>query len=372
MADKNETAASGDSAPRGDAFAGMPDADFDKFMLTGDMPEAPADPAQADTHAEAAAAKPVDQAASTDAKEALAPEAGKPESKAKKLPGQKKSAAERADEIAEENERLDRELQRRRRLRDELERDEARGPKAGKPAEAAAADTAKKDPEWKKYRAMPDAPKSDDFDSLDDYAAAMTVFIADKRAEERFPQLYDERSKADRAMSEREAAFEHTLTETESRVSKELEADPEILDRIDPRWKALPPSERMPDGEKPTLLHWIKDQVTFKSQHTLKLSEKLTMNENAELRRLLAMRDPERILRALAVMDASFDSPGDTAADSDEAADKRPSRVSKAPAPATTLGKKPAPGVDPVKKAIAENDFDTFNALESQRERARA
>lgn len=354
--------------------APLSSADYDAFMKTGDFPDAAAaaaDELLADTQGEAAAPVADDQPASREAKTEAAPEAAKPESK-KKLPGQKKSAAERADELARENdaaeERLQRELRRRQQVRrqaEELEREDAApAAKAGKHGEAAAPD-AKKDPEFKKYRAMPDAPKSADFDDLDDYVAAMGVFIADKRSEERFTELYDKRSGAERAEYERAERFSREVAETEARVSKELEADPEILDRIDQRWKDVAPLAAMPRGMKPTLTHWIKDVVTFKCQHTLKLSERLTANDSAELRQLIQRNqgDTERIYRDLMRLDLSFGSDSDESGT--EAAAVQPSRVSKAPPPAKVLGKKPAPGVDPLNKAIQENDFDTFNRLET-------
>ncbi len=124
------------------------------------------------------------------------------------------------------------------------------------------------------------------------------------------------------------------------------------------------------------MAHFIKEYATFNCKHTLKVSEWLASKENrsAELSRLVrlgAERGPDAVIRELILKDASFDTDADET--SQESAGERPHpRVSKAPAPAPTLGKKAAAGVDPLKKAIAENDFETFNALESAKDRRTA
>lgn len=345
--------------------------------LPGDAKDAPAieGTEKADTPAEAAAAEPAEQAASRDAKTEVAPEAAKPE-KSKKQPGQKKSAKERADEINAEAAAEERELAaalerraRARAARREAEREEP-SPKAEKGAEAAAATT---EPAWKRYRNHPDAPKIKDFEDLDDWGAAMSAFSGEHIAKEQFQILYDQRSREERASMSAESRFVEQLREADTRVTAELQADPEILERIDDRWKALNPSDRLAAGETASWAHFIKDHVTFHCQHTLKLSEWLASRESqsAELRRLVKLgvdRGPQAVIRELVIKDASFDQESETTQDP---AGARPHpRVSKAPAPAPTLGKKAAAGVDPLKKAIDENDFDTFNELESKREMA--
>ncbi len=184
----------------------LSDADLDKVLLSGEMPsDAPAETndesEKADTPAEAAAAEPAEQADSTESKIEAAPETAKPE-KSKKQPGQKKSAKERAAEInaeaAAEERELAEALERRRRVRDarrEAEREDAPSPKADKQAEAAAAKT---EPAWKRYRNHKDAPKVADFEDLDDYAAAMSTFVGEQVASEKFEALYNQRSQQER------------------------------------------------------------------------------------------------------------------------------------------------------------------------------
>lgn len=343
-------------APGLDALS---DADLDKFMLTGDLPsEVPAEKTE-----EAAASKPVDQAASTDASSKAATEAAEPAKV--KAPGQKKSAAERAEQIeretSAEEDRLRKALAKRREVREALEEAERedRPSKAAKSADAATAATA--EPSWKKYRTMPGAPKAEDFPEggLDDYVAAMGSFIAEKIAEEKFNTLYEARSGQDREASERDRAFVESAEAAEIKVRAEVEADPEILGRIDPRWKALNPSDRLAPGEQLSPAHFVKDQVTFNSNHPAKLSEWLTANDGEELRRIGRMR-PDQIIREIAIKDASFD--GQTPDDAGEAAGERQhSRVSKAPAPSPTLGKKATPARNPHKAPESFDDFDSWN-----------
>lgn len=371
----------------------LSDAQFEQSMLTGELPprEAPAKGAeeQAVKDAEAAAAT-ADKPASTDASSKTAPEAVDP-GKSKKLPGQKKSATERAEELETQNtaaaERLQKALARRRELEDQIEAAERAPepkPKRAETSREAAAPATDAD-KRKKYRELPDAPKPpkmDDFKgetALDDYMAAvhthsadMAEFIAEKLAEDKFAALYETRSKADSEAAARDREFIERVERAETRMQADLKADPEIIDRIPDRWKRLNPSDRRGADEPMTAAHFVKDQVMFGSDHPLQLSEWLCENNYAELTRI-AKLSPEGIIRAIALQDATF-GPDDGLTDPEAGADERPHpRVSKAPAPTKTLpGKKAAAGVDPLKKAIDEGDFDTFNALESQRERAAA
>lgn len=392
MADPKTTTVAPDSE-KGKQTPELSDAQFDHFMLHGEMPEkGEPDPKAGDKadDAEAAAAEAVDSAASTDAKSKTGPEPVDPTKKPTKQ-GQKKTAGERATEIEREAEaeeqRLQAALERRRRAKDAadaLDREEPPPAKrAGKDAEAAAA---AKDavPVAKKYGEMPGAPKAPSIDdpkfkdvgefmaALQDYTVEMGHFIAEKVAEERAGGVYDQRFKEQQEVSTRDQEFSARMADSMDRMSKELEADPEIIDRIPKKWRDLNPSDRRKADEPMTPAHFVKDQVMFNSTHSLKVSEALCKDNFAELNRIARMR-PEQIIREIAILDHSF---GPMAASADTS-DEEPAaeavahpRVSKAAAPAKALGKKAAPGVDPLKKAIAENDFETFNALESARERS--
>ncbi len=148
-------------------------------------------------------------------------------------------------------------------------------------------------------------------------------------------------------------------------MDAEKAADPEIIERIDPRWKALPPVASLPPGQVPSPAQFVKDRAVFHSRHPLKVSEALTRDDSAELRRIVRL-SPDQIIREIAYLDASFP------ASQDEAGGTLPSpHVSKAPAPSQTLGRKAAAAVDPLKKAIAEGDYLAFERLENERAVAR-
>ncbi len=341
------------------------------WEATGNAParDAADDDTPADQPAEAAAATPVDRAASTDANTSAASETAKPHKQ--KAPGQKLSAKERAAQIDAENAGLQEKLKLRKALREELagldvkpKQDEK--PKRDPSTAAEAIDA--KEPEWKKYRAMPDAPKAKDYQDLEDFSAAMGHFIATKIAKEQFDGMFDARTAEERKAMERDGEFSALVDETEARVTAELQSDPEILNRIPDRWKALNPSDRRMPGEELTPAHFVKDRVTFHSKNTLKLSEKLCADDFTELNRI-ARLSPDKIIYELAVMDASFNS----ADGDDDTTDETPrsNRVSKAPAPPSTLGRKPASGVDPLKAAIKDNDYLAFEREENAREVAR-
>lgn len=317
----------------------------------GKVTEPPADPS-----ADAATAKPDAQAVSTETKSKPATESGEPGTKKGKL-----SAKERAAEVAAEVEELNKQLRLRAEVRRQLDAVEPKPKQAEKTEPASTV----KEPAYKKYQAMPDAPKSADFESLDDYAAAMGVFIADKIADEKFDAKYESRSKQDRESYQRDERFAAQVEEAGARIEAEAAADPEILSRIDDRWKGLSPSDRLAEGERLTPAHFVKDRVTFHSRHTLKLSEWLTADGSKELARI-AQLSPDAIIRELAYKDASF---GDLAQDSPAADAPRPSQVSKASKPAPTLGRKASHGQDDLTSAIQGNDLDAFNRIELARKR---
>lgn len=358
-----------------------------QWELTGEAPAREPNDQPADTTADAtskadqntpeaaAGAKPEEQAASKpDASSEAVPGTAKPERK--KAPGQKLSAEERAKALDVENAQLQEKLRLRKALREELRAydlpakgtDEKSGAKP-----AADTSTAKvgADPAWKKYQAMPDAPKMDEknpdgtfkYATLEEFSAATAHFIAEKIAAERFDQLYDERAGKERATVDRDREFVEMAEEALARTDAEIAADPEILDRIPDVWKGLNPSERLAPGEKLTRAHFVKDQVVFHSDRPLALSELLCANDFAELNRICVLK-PAQIIRELAKLETTLDP-----LDSRETAraDKPASTVSKAPPPATALGRKAAPGVDPLQKAIRDGDYLAFERLENER-----
>lgn len=317
------------------------------------------EPSSADTSADPAPAQPVEQVASTDASSSAASEPAKPEKRKGKGLEARKTAID-AD-IQDLNERL--------RIRAELRKQlDATEPKPKADATPDSSPTTADQPteaEYKRYRSMPGAPKASEFEDLDDYAAAMGYFISSHVAKENFGKLFDERTQQSDAQFEQERRFESLATSAADLMDAERAADPEIINRIDPRWKALPPMSALPPGQAPTPAQFVKDRAVFHSRNPLKVSEALTREDSAELKRLVRL-SPDQIIREIAYLDASFP------ASQDEAEGSAPSpHVSKAPAPSQTLGRKAAAAVDPLKKAIAENDYLSFERIENERTVAR-
>lgn len=122
-----------------------------------------------------------------------------------RLTWEKEQAKREADEAKQETQRL---------------RDEAGRFKASEPAPAAP-----KQPEWQRYKAHPDAPKEDDFESYADYTAALSTFIADQRFEDR---LQATRQSVER--ESRQQADQRIHAEFSARLTAAMEADPTLAD----------------------------------------------------------------------------------------------------------------------------------------------
>lgn len=89
-----------------------------------------------------------------------------------------------------------------------------------------------KQAEYKRYRAMPDAPKLGEFDgdeALEDWNAAFALFVADKRWEEHRDR--ERRESIQESEQSRESEYERTVT---AKIQAAIKAEPGFLDRIDP------------------------------------------------------------------------------------------------------------------------------------------
>lgn len=103
------------------------------------------------------------------------------------------------------------------------------------PAPRAAAATPAPAPtaaEWRRYVALPDAPKFDQFDNNDDYVAAMSLFIADTRFDERMDRIEQSNFERQRA------------TTWHERLTAARAADPSFDTRVDP---TTPATQQMRD-----------------------------------------------------------------------------------------------------------------------------
>lgn len=196
--------------------------------------------------------------------------------------GQAAAAKREADTIRRENADL------RARL-DALERPKTEAPKP----EA-------KQAEWKRYRALPDAPKLADFDgdeALEDWNAATALFIADKRYEER--RAIETQSQAKTAYEARE--MEH-YRGFEAKLNA---AGKDFIESIDPVLTETHRLSMLAPGERPTFGNWLVEQI-YRAEPVKELlvyfNDDLA-NGKKEAQRLAAL-PPDLALREFARLEA--------------------------------------------------------------------
>jgi hypothetical protein len=330
----------------------MNDGQLQEFFAKGtrfEKPEDGADDLPADQPADSAPADAVDTAASTDALPQTASETVKPEKKTKGKAVTERNVDLRAE--IDENARL---LNLRRQQREELARQpEPTSKKADQPAAPAPATTEPTEADFKRYLAMPGAPKAEQFDGdLDAYTAAMGTFIAKQISREQFDQMFSEREQKTRAESEQLHELNEAITTAEARAQADEARDPQWRDKLDPAFARIPPARLLQPGQKPNVMNFIKDQVMFESEHPCSLSVYLCSDEGKTWAKTLVGLRPERIVREIAIKDASFGTSPDD--------DTTPSHVSAAPPPGPTLGRKPSAPVDPLKAAMDSGDAEAF------------
>lgn len=99
-------------------------------------------------------------------------------------------------------------------------------PRTAAPGETVEKPSPKK--EYERYRAMPDAPQFDKFDDNDDFVAAMSLFIFDKRAEEMAARTVEDDRK----------------TTWQERLAATRQKDPDFDSKLDP---TTPATQQMRD-----------------------------------------------------------------------------------------------------------------------------
>lgn len=112
------------------------------------------------------------------------------------------------------------------------------------PAKEPPAAPAAKEPAYKRYLAMPDAPKLDDFETLPEHTAAMSAFIAEKMLTER-DSAAGQQTEAEAltaAQNERASSFATQIQATHT-------ADPTFWDSVRPEVQAMRPMEALKPGE---------------------------------------------------------------------------------------------------------------------------
>jgi hypothetical protein len=239
------------------------------------------------------------------------------------------------------------------------------------PAESAKARVAR-------YLQLPDAPKIDDFDTYPEYTAAQTLFLQDKLGAEQAEVRGREQAQVQRhqALVARDASFRERLTAAKT-------ADPEFVGALSEEAKSLGGIDHARrSGVAPGPVHIIGELV-YDSPQAVAFLKHISANPDA-LRALVT--PPESVLRvpppwrAKAHIDhlvTEFRRLEGRLAyeDSLGARDSAPSEtpppltsVSAAPPPPPTLGKA-GRSTDPVRSALARNDFAAFDQAEMEKRR---
>lgn len=308
----------------------------------------------ADQNADAATAEAVEPAASTDAQEAKpASEPGDTVSKSRGK-GVKERNAELDAEIASLNEKL--------RLRSEIRRqldavDRAPQPKPdAKTDSSPAADTKA---EAARFRAMPDAPKLENFESYDDWAIEMASFVADKKLEAR-----EARSREESKARHEEQQFTEKAKKAGERFQSYLEKNPAAKERIRPELMAIVPVSQMQPGERPGPHNFIAEQI-FESDFTGELADHFSTDAGIQDFQRLMRLGPDQILREIGRLEARF------VTQADASSTRSPKTISTAPDPAETLGKRPAQTADRLESALLTGDFSAYADEANRRDWAR-
>lgn len=316
------------------------------FLTKGDNPK----PKEQDDDADPSPAPSGEQAVATgDVKHAADSEPAKPEKKVKK------PVDPRYEEILADRHRERETADRERKRADSLERRlaelEKPKPDALKDSSPSADAT---EPGWKKYLKMPGAPKAADFaGDLDEYSAAMSVFVAEQVAKETFEGQFSEKAKASEAEAASVKAIESAITQSETRINAEKAADPKIAERIHEKFKALTPARFIPDGQPVGPHHFAKDLIMFESEHPLNLSAFYSTDEGiAEFQQLMTL-DAEAIRRAIAYRDVSFRGKSSPVKGS-------PKPFTKTPDPSPKVEKRSGAVTNGAEAAVNSGDFRAF------------
>ena len=323
----------------------------DQFLRDGKAPtrEPKVSDDAADPSTAPAEGKKAAETAAT--KDAPASETGKPGKDKKARNSEENRVSELLEDRKRERERADRLDREARDLRTRLDALERGSKTDGKP------DSSTKDqpsePKWKQTAADKAFPKISDFESPDEWAAAVTEYT---RAQIESGLSAKERESAE-VMQTRQVA-ERAFT----KGAAEVEADPTILDRIHPELEALPGSRAVrAAGGTPNINHHIKDQVLLESERPLGLLAFYSTPEGQREWHAMRQMDERGIVRTIVAREHQLGAsvtPGEATAKGE----KKPAAktFTKAPNPPEKEGPKGAQATDGAKAAVETGDFAEF------------
>lgn len=330
----------------------MSKADRDAFLRDGKVPatEKKADKGSDDKADSSTAPAEGEKAAETAASKVKpASEPGAP-AKDKKA---RNSEENRVNELLEERKR-DRELGSRlqrdnddlRKRLDALERQKSDGTKAsstdGKPDE----------PKWKAVAAAKEFPKIEDFDSPNEWAAAVHLHTQ---------QTIESALSAKETAATEQSEHRQVLDQAYAKGASEIEADPTVLDRIDPGLENLKASRHLPADQRNKATD-TKDFILYDMDKPLGLMAFYSTDEGRQEWAKMMSMDGRGIQRTIIARELSFGSvpQGDAAKATEKKAVVK--NFTKAPTPPEKEGPKGALSTDGAKSAVESGDFAAFQA----------
>lgn len=217
--------------------------------------------------------------------------------------------------------------------------------------------------EYKRYLALPDAPKIEDFESIPEFSAAMGVFIADQR--------WDDRTRAAAARSDADALTESQRTRADSfagRIKKTTTDDPAFWDAISPDVSGLRPLADLKPGEQAGPRNLVAEELLSSPVAPQLMRELSKPGALARLEagpeHLKSLPPAQRvqeharwIIREIGRLEAAHAPTEKPAADVKLLTDNPP--------PQERLGRKPNVPDDPVEAAIKRKDTGSY--LEARR-----
>ena len=244
-----------------------------------------------DAPAESSPAKPVEQAASTDATEA-ASEPAKPAKETKGLDAREQQIRERQARLKAdlaETDRLERELaDRQARLR------------APKPDATPESSPAAEKRVFEQYAADPKAPKLESYEDYNAWAIDMMDYVTDRKLEARETEA-QQRS----AEYAKHRELETAVKTTSERVKAFAEQTPDFQTRVRPELLNLVPISALNEGDPIGPHNFIAEQM-WRSEYPGELA--LHFSEHPEdFQALMALPDPAAITRRIGRIEARFE-----------------------------------------------------------------
>lgn len=214
--------------------------------------------------------------------------------------------------------------------------------------------------DYQRYRAMPDAPKESEFTDYGDFSAALAVFIADTRAEERSASTRDVQQRAEFVKEDQKRAqqmFERvTKALPDLPKSGEFQTPQDYYDAMHTRYGIgqdvllLRPLSQLRPGESPTVRNVIAEEIRESEYPHLMMR---ALSKPGELDRFSRM-DPRTFTKEITRLHLSFES---------AAASAKP--ITSMPAPSTTLtASGSTESADPSETAVKRGDMRAFKAAE--------